>query len=70
MSLTFWLVVLVVALAFRTRRAKREIKLLYSRGELVGDAAVFPCGCRYSISGQDRRLCQAHQAIIAAEVEA
>ncbi len=68
----FWLVVLAVAAWFKRPQLKREVRLLYRRGELVNDYAVFSCGCRFNYANpaEPPTICQAHKAIIDAEVAA
>lgn len=68
----FWLAVLVIAINLGSRRPKRTVKLLYRRGELVDDYAVFSCGCRFNYANPREKptICAAHKAIIDAEVAA
>ncbi len=66
------LAVLAAAAWMKAPKAKREVKLLYKRGELVGDFAVFSCGCRFNYARKEEAptICAAHKAIIDAEVAA
>lgn len=64
----FALLVLVVVLK---RRRQRRVRLLYRYGQLVNEEVVFPCGCRFHWTDLDQRvICEAHKAIIDAEVTA
>lgn len=68
-----WLGILVlIAVTLKRRRKPRTVELLYKRGKLVQDFAVFSCGCRFNWARPDEppRICQAHRAMIDAEVSA
>ncbi len=68
-----WLGVLVLgAVLLKQRREPRAVELLYRRGELVGNYAVFSCGCRFNYSqpSEPPKICSAHKALIDAEVAA
>lgn len=70
MGIIFWLVVLlVVAVVNRRRRAPKTVQLSYPGGvgRMIGEWIVFPCSCRFHVGSQVRRLCQGHEAIFAAE---
>lgn len=67
----FWLIVLSLVPALKRARQPRRVNLLYKVGKVVGDEAVFPCGCRFGwLDHEKRNICQAHQALITAELEA
>lgn len=62
----FWLVVLAVALVYKSRN-RPTVNLTYvGTARIVNNQAVFACGCRYSLGSQERHLCQSHEAIVAA----
>lgn len=67
-------VLVLVALVVKSRRRKprKQVRLLYAAPpRIVESEAIFQCGCRYNLTDPERRaICRAHQAIIAAEVEA
>lgn len=71
----FLLVVVLVVLAVRKAsqpKKQKTVDLAYPGGvgRLVGSNIVFPCGCRFHIGSQDRRLCASHDAILSAEARA
>ena len=68
----FFLCLIVVAVVATKRRKPKTARLLYSQGRLENDVAVFSCGCRFSWAHPDEppTICQAHRAIIDAEVTA
>lgn len=52
-------------------RPRRRRVLYVAPGRVVGDYAVFPCGCSFALKDASRRtLCAAHDAILAAEASA
>lgn len=69
-------VLLFAALAAKTRHKKdvRRVNVLYRTddGQIVGDEAIFRCGCRFHWVDGTRppKLCAAHKAIVEAEVAA
>ncbi len=66
----FFLCLIVAVVAAAKRRKPKEVRLLYRRGELIDDHAVFSCGCRFNYAkpSEPPTICAAHRAIIDAEV--
>ena len=68
----FWMFVDAAIRLFTPKPKKKEYRVLYGRGQLLGDKVVMDCGCRFNWADEREKpvVCAAHKAIIAAEVAA
>lgn len=72
MLVIFLCLIAVVALG-KKRKKTKTVELLYKQGSVENDEVYFSCGCRFKwvpigAVQQEPRICQAHRALIDAEV--
>lgn len=65
----FWMIAEMLGLG---KPKKQEYRMIYGRGQLLGDKVIMDCGCRFNWADECEKptICAAHKAIIAAEVAA